>query len=307
MLTGPRWWRLVQGLLALAVIGLAMLSLMRNWDALRAQPIVWRIRVGWLLASLAIIWASYAVLVEAWRQVVVGMRQRLRYRDAARICMLANLGKYVPGKVWSVAGAALLAQRAGVDPTAAIAAGALIQALSLSSGVLVVAALAPSTFASMSSVLRAATLVAGVVAALGVLTLTSERVLSFVQRLLPASWPRLVAIPRDATLAAFTANALAWGAYGAAFLCLIKGLTPDAHLTWLGATTVFAASYVVGLVAVFAPAGLGARESLFVLLLLDPLGPKLAVALALASRVLLTITELGAAAPFLLVRKGTPR
>jgi uncharacterized membrane protein YbhN (UPF0104 family) len=92
-----------------------------------------------------------------------------------------------------------------------------------------------------------------------------------------------------------------------AFVWLARGLTPDAALTWSQASTVFTISYLVGLVALFAPGGVGPRESLFIVLLTGPLGPKLAVALALASRVLLTITELGAAAPFLLVRKGRPR
>lgn len=301
------WWRIVQAVLALAVIGLAVRSLAVNWSDLRTQPVQWRIGPGWLFLSVAIVWAMYAVLVEAWRLVVLGMQQRLRYLDAARICMVANLGKYIPGKVWSIAGAAMLAQRAGVSPSAAVAAGALIQALSLSSGVLVVAVLAPRALGAMSPAMKVATLVVGGLAALGVLALSSARALALLQRWLPERIPRLVPIPRGATLLAFAANAAGWGAYGAAFLSLARGLMPEVQVTWVQATTVFAASYVVGLVAVFAPAGLGPRESLFVLLLMDPLGPKGAVALAIATRVLLTITELGAAVPFLLVSKGAPR
>jgi len=108
-------------------------------------------------------------------------------------------------------------------------------------------------------------------------------------------------------LAAFLVNVVAWAAYGLAFQCLARGLTADVTLGWGLAATVFTISYLVGLVAVFAPAGLGPRESLFYLLLAGAVGPKLAVALALATRVLLTITELGAAAPFLVVRKGALR
>lgn len=301
------WWRVVQVVLALSVIGLAVRSLAANWNDLRTQPVAWHIGPVWLIASVLIVWAMYAVLVEAWRRVVLGMRQRLGYLDAARICMIANLGKYIPGKVWSIAGAAMLAQRAGVSASAAVAAGALIQALSLSSGVIVVALLAPHSLRSLSPVMTTATVVAGALAALGVVALSSARALAVIQRWLPERIPRLVPIPRAATLVAFTTNAIGWGAYGAAFLCLVRGLTPDVQVTWFQATTVFAASYVVGLVAVFAPAGLGPRESLFVLLLMDPLGPKRAVALALATRVLLTITELGAAVPFLLVRKEASR
>ena len=84
------------------------------------------LRSGFLWAgvvlALLIVWGSYAVLVEGWRRVVLAMRQRLGYLDAVRITMVSNLGKYLPGKVWAIAGAALLAERAGVQPGAAVAA-----------------------------------------------------------------------------------------------------------------------------------------------------------------------------------------
>jgi hypothetical protein len=49
------------------------------------------------------------------------------------------------------------------------------------------------------------------------------------------------------------------------------------------------------------------RESVFILMLQGPVGPAAAAALALASRVLLTITEFGAAVPFLAFPRGRPR
>jgi hypothetical protein len=294
-----RWWRLLQVLLGVLVIGLAVRSLSRNWDLLTAQPLRWEVDLRLLVASALTVWAAYAVLVEAWRRVVVGMRQRLAYLDAARICMLANLGRYVPGKVWSIAGAALLSRQVGVDASAAVAAAFVLQALSLASGVLVVAALAPTTLSEVSGAFVIITVATGIVSAAGVLLLTSERCLATVRRLLPVIPAGIAPVPFGTMLTGFAANVVAWGAYGFAFLLLVKGLAPNAELSWFQATAVFASSYVVGLVAVFAPAGIGPRESMFVLLLQGIVGLKLALALAVAARVLLTITELGAALPFL--------
>lgn len=301
------WWRVAQVALALLVVGLAARKLALNWTELRSQTIHWELRLGWLLAAAAITWAAYGLLVEAWRRVVVSMGQRLGYRDAARICMVSNLGKYIPGKVWAIAGNALLAQQAGVDATVSVAAAMVLQALALASGVTLVGILGPATLRAYGTGYVVATVILGVLAVLGVLALTSGRLLGMLRRVLPAAMPALTPVPLGIMLAAFAANVCAWAAYGLAFVCLFRGLTPDAALTWSQASTVFTISYLVGLVALFAPGGVGPRESLFVVLLTGPLGPKLAVALALASRVLLTITELGAAAPFLLVRKGTPR
>jgi len=299
-----RAWRLVQGVLAIAVIALAVRTVVRNWVDLRTQPVHWVVSPLRLLGSLTIVWLSYALLVEAWRRVVVAMRQQLAWLPAARICMLANLGKYIPGKVWSVAGAAFLAQQAGVAPAAAVAAAIVLQALALASGVVLVAVVAPAAFAGVGSWLVTATVIAGAAALAGVVVLTWPPALRRLQRLLPRSVPELQAVPPGAMAAAFAANVIAWAAYGLAFQWLARGLTPDATLAWGQAAAVFTLSYLVGLVAVFAPAGVGPRESVFVLVLQGPLGLKLAVALAVASRVLLTITELGAAVPFLVTRTG---
>jgi uncharacterized membrane protein YbhN (UPF0104 family) len=293
--------------LAVVVIGLAVRKLTASWSELQAQAIHWEVRVGWLLAAVGIVWSAYALLVEAWRRVVVAMQQRLGYWDAARICMVSNLGKYVPGKVWAIAGNALLAQQAGVAAPAAVAGALVLQALALASGVALVAALAPAALRSAGNWYLAAGVVLGGLALAGVAVLTSGRALALLRRWWPSTLPMIPPIPGRTMLMAFVANVSAWGAYGLAFLCLVRGLTPDAVLSWSQATTVFAISYLVGLIAVFAPAGVGPRESLFYLLLAGPVGPKLAVALALATRVLLTVTELGSAIPFLVTRKGASR
>lgn len=293
--------------LALLVLGIAVRKLVLNWTDLRAQSIAWQVRPLLLVASILVVWTSYALLVEAWRWVIMAMRQRLSYLSAARICMVSNLGKYIPGKVWAIAGNAYLAQRSGVEPHAAVAGAILHQALTIGSGVALVGVLGPSALRQYGGGYVVATVVLGALALAAVLTLTSARALRLVQRFLPASVPALTPVSLRVMLGSFVANAAAWAGYGVAFLLLAQGLTPGAALSWSQATTVFTISYLVGLAALFAPGGVGVRESAFTLLLGPPLGLKLAVALAIATRVLLTITELGAAIPFLRVPRGATR
>src|SRR5947199_10307622 len=82
--------------------------------------------------------------IESWRRILAGWSQRLPFGPAARTWSVANLGRYVPGKVWSVAGLVVLAQQAGVAPGPAAASAFVIQAVSLGSGVAVVAAVSPN-------------------------------------------------------------------------------------------------------------------------------------------------------------------
>jgi uncharacterized membrane protein YbhN (UPF0104 family) len=82
-------------------------------------------------------------------------------------------------------------------------------------------------------------------------------------------------------------------------MLLAGGLLPRVRLDAPTATGAFTASYLAGLLALVAPGGIGVRESVMILLLQGPIGLAAATVLALASRVLLTLAELGAAAPFL--------
>ncbi len=297
-------WRVLQFLVGAVVVGLAVRSVALNWHTLRAQPITWEFSPGLIIASVLVVFACYGVLIEAWRRVVLSMGERLTFPSAARIWFIASLGKYVPGKVWALAGAAVLAQRAGVDPSVAVAGALVLQVLALASGAAVVALTAADAFQSIGQGTGPILGVIIVAAVLGVGALTSQRALDRIGRMLPSSWPRLRAVSPVIVVAAFVANMAAWFGYGLALLLLARGLLPAVALSLPQAVGVFTCSYLVGFLALFAPGGLGPRESVFLLMLTGDIGLKPAAALALASRLLLTATEVLPAVPMLLRRRA---
>jgi hypothetical protein len=301
----PRLWRGLQFIAGALLVGLAIRSIATNWHSLRDQPIEWQLSTGWIMASVALVFANYSVLIEAWRRVVLSMGETLGFWPAARIWFLASLGKYIPGKVWAVAGAAVLAQRVGVDPSVAVAGALVLQVLSLASGAAVVAVTAGEAFQAVGQGGTAIAAAVILVSLFGVAALTSQPFLNRIGRLLPDSWPRPRAIPAGMVVAAFLANVFAWIGYGGALLLLARGLLPGVVLSLPQAIGVFTCSYLAGFVALFAPGGLGPRESVFLLMLAGDIGLKPAAALALASRLLLTGTEVLPAVP-LLLRRGTP-
>src|SRR2546421_7408402 len=88
---------------------------------------------------------------------------------------------------------------------------------------------------------------------------------------------------------------LSWSTYGAALWMLARGLIHDAPLPLATAIGAFTLGYILGLLALFAPGGVGVRELVLVGLLAPFLGSGRPVAAGLASRVLLTLTEAAAA------------
>jgi hypothetical protein len=83
--------------------------------------------------------------------------------------------------------------------------------------------------------------------------------------------------------------ALNWGLYAAAFWLLFLGL--EGWTTFLAAGPAFAAAYVAGYVAIFAPAGIGIREASLVVFLSPVLAPEPAAALAVVARLWTTAVE----------------
>jgi hypothetical protein len=302
-----RWFRAAQWLVGLAIVLFAARALARNWEELRSQPLDWSVRPGWLLLSTAVVWLMYAVLIVAWRVMLAAWGQRLGGWEAARIWTVSSLGKYLPGKVWAIAGMAVMSQRAGVAPWAATGSAVVLQVLAVGTGAALAGLTGAGALESAHPGARAALalMVAGALIGVGLLLWPP-----LLQGLIKFAAPGSVADRAPSArgiLFGIVANLLAWVGYGTALWLLARGLLPGVRLAWLPAIAVFAASYLAGFLALFAPGGIGVREGLFILMLQQPLGIGAATALALASRLLLTITELGAAVPFLAFSRGRVR
>jgi glycosyltransferase 2 family protein len=301
------WVRGAQAAVGLAIVGFAIRALARSWDQLRSQPLEWQPRPGWLVLSLMLVWLMYVLLIFGWRSVLKGWGQRLDGWSAARIWILSGLGKYVPGKVWAIAGMALLSQRAGVAAWAATGAAVVMQVLAIGTGAAVAGLAGAHILESAQQGART-----------GLLLLVASAIISvalllwppFLRRMLRLAAPQAVGAPQLAgkgLLVGIATNIVAWLGYGLALWLLARGLLPTSGLGLRLAIAVFTASYLAGFLALFAPGGIGVREGLFILMLQGPLGVGAATSLAIASRLLLTIAELGAAVPFIALRRRQAR
>lgn len=294
-------WQGIQWVLGLLIVAFMLRYVARNWSEIQTAPLRWELSWPVLVLALVLVWAAFASLADAWRRMVEGWGYPLSWLDGARIWLLSSMAKYVPGKVWALAGMALMAERRGIPAWSAAGSAVILQLVSLGTGAVIVA----TTGLAVGNILPGPLVLAGFAAAMGLLVslvlwppLTRRAIAAFA----PAADLATVPGPRP-LLFGVLANLGAWIGYGTAFWLFARGTLPDAHLGMGEAIGVYTASYVAGVVAPFAPGGLGVRESVMVLALQGQLGLASALALAAVARLGMTAGEVLAAVPFL-IRTG---
>ena len=135
---GTPKWRTGLGLLArlsltvlvtwfiVRAVGLNLGEL-RGFDLSQIHP-----QWGLVLLSCGVLLLGYLYSASLWGLLVKELGgPEIGTRAAWRVFFTANLGRYLPGKVWQLAGLALLARREGVPAGTATAAALLGQAFSL--------------------------------------------------------------------------------------------------------------------------------------------------------------------------------
>ncbi len=293
------WWRWLQWGAGALVVGFVVYYLARNWDAVRQAHIVWAFGPGWIVASLAVVLATYVIQVESWRRMLAGWGPRLPWSEAARIWVLSSMGKYLPGKIWAIAGMAVLAQRRGVPAWAATASAILLQAVSIATGAAIVGLTGIASLEAEQPGSRAALLIVLLVSVVGLAAVLWPPVARRLVGLVAPGSVELATPSGAAILFGVGANAVAWVTYGVALWLLARGVLPQAGLQLVEGIGVFAASYIAGLLFLLAPGGLGVRESVFVLMLQNRIGLANALALAAVSRLGMTVADVLAALPFI--------
>jgi hypothetical protein len=301
----PWGWRIAQLALIAAVTWGIYRALAPELGRLTwAEILQYRPSAGPLVLSTLLLVAVYLAHAFLWRSIMVDLDiARPTSRVTVRVYFIASLGRYLPGKLWQLAGLALLAARSGMSPGGAAAAALLGQLAFLTSGLIFLALLLPR-WAEGSWALMGAVVLAGMAVAgwLIVATGWGSRAREWLLRRAPESVrPRLGAAfdlaARIRPAYAFrwaVAYGLTWVVLGIAFTMFVSAFVPEARETPRQLAGTIAASYLWGYLMVIAPAGIGVREVAMGGLLARipgfPIGAALVV--AVVSRLWFTVAEI---------------
>lgn len=248
------------------------------------------------MLSGAVVLATYAVMIETWRRIVAAWGGTLGFADAVRIWFVSNLAKYVPGAVLQLGAMAYLARGEKVSGVAAGGAAVLNVIVNLATGIVIALALGTTAMQALPPIERTIGIVLAVIGFAGLVLLPwiMPPLLRWAARVTRRSID-VTAVPLRAVFEAIVGNVLAWIGYGIALQFVAAGVLGVASGRTFDYLAAYAASYVVGYLALVSPGGIGFREGAMTALL-PAVVPEITVAQALvvavASRALMTVLEL---------------
>jgi hypothetical protein len=287
------WWNGAQIALTLLVVGFAGRQLWRQWtDASRTELQI-DLSIGWLLLASAIVFATYMMLVETWRQVLARLGAPVAFGPATRVWFASNLGKYIPGKIWTVTAMVVMIGKHGVPASAAGASVVVISIAQAATGFAVV------MLTSMKAIRELTGGTTGVwIATVGMaLSLAAAPILAQQWNKIAVRLGReqlAVSVPLSAVGVALLGCAVGWWLYGLAFKVMVIALFGEAPGPTSAYVAAYSSSYLVGLLALFAIGGIGVREWAMVVVLpvLGLATQAQAVVITVVSRLWLTAVEL---------------
>ncbi|MEO0907869.1 MAG: lysylphosphatidylglycerol synthase domain-containing protein [Pseudomonadota bacterium] len=247
------------------------------------------------LIALALLAAISNVILTGlyWRTLLMYAPIQPSIRSSARIFFIGQIGKYLPGTVWSFLASSELAKQAGFPRATTISSFVLALIIGLVTGAAIAALTLTQIFDDNLPILP-------FIIGISILVLLGLRqdVRAFVLRLAKIDFP----IPISTLCLSGIIAVLAWGLAGVHVLLLANAV--EAGLDWTALpqlTGAYAFAWVAGFAVVIAPAGLGAREGALLVTLSLTMGLPEATIVVLLSRLVVTIADFCCAGAAMLI------
>jgi uncharacterized membrane protein YbhN (UPF0104 family) len=294
--------KFIKLILFIVVIYFAGKQLINNWSAV--SEYTWNISYSYLILSFVFHMITLVLFSKSWCMVLNALGFDINIRQGLKVSYLANLGRYIPGKFWQLFGMIYLLKQINVGKKTAFASWALSW----------VYGVPPAFLLGGISAFFYGDLLSGIFGGILnnkiyiVLFIIAILLLSVLFLFIPSYSIKLLNIilkllkrekanfkfKKIMALKVYMTYFLSWVIYGLAFHFLIKGLDINSQIPFMVGLGSFVLAYILGLLALFSPGGLGIRELILNSMLTPYFGP-VAAGIVVAARVWSLVAEITAA------------
>jgi uncharacterized membrane protein YbhN (UPF0104 family) len=280
-----KWLR--TGLL-LVILGFCSYGLVLEWP--QVHPALGRLHWYSVAGALGAAMAGSGCMMLAWRRLLADLGSKLPIPVAARVTFMAQLGKYVPGAVWSFAAHVELGHDYDVPRRRGAASVVIALALVVAAGLLIAAATLPlASPAAARKYLLFLAVVPVIVVCLAPPIM--RRLLDFALKLIRQE-PLEQSVSWRGLSVAMGWTVVGWLLSGLQVWLLLADMAKDGLHSVLIAIGAYALACSLSLLLVVFPGGIGAREVILVAALAPVLPHGAALAVALVVRVVTTVSDL---------------
>jgi glycosyltransferase 2 family protein len=280
--------RLVSWALLILFVLAAAIAMWRSWDVVQSSVADMGFRTMALSAVLAVMGVHLFGL--CWLSLARDAGLVAPARAALGMFYVSQLGKYVPGSVWPAVAQMEFGRRWGTPRRALLTAYALLIVVLCASGL------------SMGLSVLSLAGDGGLEERWWLLLLVPVFLAGLHPRVVPSILDRLSLLTgqeplrlevRTVTMVkALACAAAAWVVLGLHVMVLLSGLGESGGQAFAQSVGAISLGWAAGLIVVLAPAGLGVRDSVIIATFAGLLGGGGALAVAVASRVLMLVADL---------------
>jgi hypothetical protein len=278
---------LIKMILGLAAIAFMFYYLMQNWAMLKHHQ--WHFNIWLLLLSLGLLWIAIASAVYIYQIVfrkLVGAE--ITYAQTFRVINITNIGRYLPGKLWSVVGLIYYTSEYGINKKQTTLAVITNEVAGKASALIL--GLCYFFFAdTLKGYLPA--MVGLLIACLVVIhPWVLDKVINTGFRILKKQTIE-IAFGYWTILKFVLIFIVSWLLHSLAFYVLVNAITPIGSVNIFKFATILPLCWVIGYIILLAPGGLGVREAMLVVMLGEFLPQEVALAIAIIQRIWFTVVE----------------
>jgi hypothetical protein len=281
----------VRIVVAAAVVVAVVWGVARNWSEISQD--LQRVSIGSLLLSFVPAALGTWLTMLGWRVVLADLGSPLHLAPAGGVFFVGQLGKYLPGSVWTVLVQADMASHLHVPRRRTGVAGLVTIGLSVLTGLLVGLPALPLLLQQSSASSGWFLLAVPLLAVLAWPALLN-RIVAVGLRVLRRE-PLEESLSARAILTTVVLYALAWVLFGVHILVLALAVGGGPGVT-LASLTGYALAGSLGMLTVILPAGIGARDGILALVLASAMPLSAGTAVAIVSRFVVTVVDVLAAA-----------
>ena len=264
-----------------------------NWNQVRDASFTFEVVP--LLLSTFIFAFSYFIQIWAWYLITLKLEVALSPSETLQSWFYSQLGKYLPGKIWLVLGRFYFYESKGKSKkNISVALYFEMVTMIAAAGLIFLAALILHQEIGLFYSWRGYGWL--VLLAFFGLAFLHPSVLQRILNWVLVRWKRepiSLSISYAQVLWILFVCILSWIAGGIGFYFFIDSIYPVASQYILFLTGALAASSMLGLIAIFAPSGLGVREGALVYLLSFVMATPVAVIISILTRIWMTLIEIG--------------